>query len=108
MITFRPMLKIYRVGTEVHNSRCPTLKCPYSGASWVVVYMDELWRDIVKFRHLENNHNDFASLFHIEQNVQSHSNSHNVFILFIYDFFSSFCLFLYNSTSKIENIQNTL
>lgn len=38
---------IYRVGTEVHNSRCPTLKCPYSGASWVVVYIDELWRDIV-------------------------------------------------------------
>lgn len=38
---------IYRVGTEVHNSRCPTLTCPYSSASWVVVYIDELWRDIV-------------------------------------------------------------
>lgn len=43
---FCPMLKIYiGVGTEVHNSRCPTLTCPYSGASWV--YIDELWRDIV-------------------------------------------------------------
>lgn len=69
-------------------------------------YVDELWGDIVSFGHLENNHNEICHCFFwnkmYKQSRPPHPNPSMTRHIFIS--FSGF----YNSTSKIENIQNTL
>lgn len=77
---------IYRVGTEVHNSRCPPLKMSLQRCimgsrlhQWVV----ERHRLISALRKQSQ---WISRHCLIEQNLQSHSNSHNFFIN-VYIFF---------------------